>query len=151
MLSFEEAFMKIEEATGIKDTDVLVTQFIKAEERNFGLFKFINDQAEDIDRMESQISTITQEIERLRDATDLTNQDIQRRRDIKQMEVKLRQLESEAERFTLDFNYGQGRVESIMTCVQQIFNLLDCEENAELLGTQGVTEINMMTYMGIVE
>ena len=91
MLSFEEAFMKIEEATGIKDTDVLVTQFIKAEERNFGLFKFINDQAEDIDRMESQISTITQEIERLRDATDLTNQDIQRRRDIKQMEVKLRE------------------------------------------------------------
>jgi hypothetical protein len=35
--------------------------------------------------------------------------------------------------------------------VQQIFNLLDCEENAELLGTQGVTEINMMTYLGIVE
>ncbi len=51
------------------------------------------------------------------------------------MEVKLRQLESEAERFTLDYNYGQGRVESVMTCVQQIFNLLDCEENAELLGT----------------
>ena len=101
--------------------------------------------------MEHQIESITGEIERLRDATDLSNQDIQRRRDIKQMEVRLRQLESEAERFTLDFNYGQGRVESIMTCVQQIFNLLDCEENAELLGTQGVTEINMMTYMGIVE
>jgi DNA-binding protein YbaB len=81
----------------------------------------------------------------------LTNQDIKRRKDIKQMEVRLRQLESEAERFTLDSNYGQGRVESIMTCVQQIFNLLDCEENAELLGTQGVTESNMMTYMGIVE
>jgi hypothetical protein len=59
VLSFEEAFMKIEEATGIKDTDVLVSQFIKAEERNFGLLKFINDQSEDIDRLETQISQIT--------------------------------------------------------------------------------------------
>ena len=67
------------------------------------------------------------------------------------METKLRQIESEAERFSLDFNYGQGRVESIMTCVQQIFNLLDCEDNVELLGSQGVTESNMMTHMGIIE
>lgn len=52
VLSFEEAFAKIEEATNIKDTDVLVTQFIRAEERNFGLFQFINGQADDIDRLE---------------------------------------------------------------------------------------------------
>lgn len=38
-----------------------------------------------------------------------------------------------------------------MTCIQSIFNLLDCQENEELLGTQGVTELNMMTFMGIIE
>ena len=38
-----------------------------------------------------------------------------------------------------------------MTCIQSIFNLLDCESNSELLGTQGVTELNMMTFMGIIE
>jgi len=40
-----------------------------------------------------------------------------------------------------------------MTCVQQIFNLIECDEEShiDLLGTQGVTENNMMTYMGIVE
>lgn len=58
VLSFEEAFAKIEEATNIKDTDVLVTQFIRAEERNFGLFQFINGQADDIDRLEHQIASI---------------------------------------------------------------------------------------------
>ena len=117
-MTFEEAFTKIEEATGIKDTEVLVTQFIKAEERNFGMFKFINDQSEEIDTLEKKIDGIQQEVDRLRDASELTNQDIQRRRDIKQMETKLRQIESEAEQFSLDYNYGQGRVESIMTCVQ---------------------------------
>jgi hypothetical protein len=43
VLSFEEAFGKIEEATGIKDTEILVSQFIRAEERNFSLFSFINE------------------------------------------------------------------------------------------------------------
>jgi len=42
---------------------------------------------------------------------------MQRRKEIKVMEQKLRQLEADTEKFSLDYNYGQGRVESIMTCV----------------------------------
>lgn len=55
VLSYEEAFAKIEEATGISDTEVLVNNFIKAEERNFTLFKFINEQSQDIETLEIQI------------------------------------------------------------------------------------------------
>ena len=34
-----------------------------------------------------------------------------------------------------------------------MFEMLECdkERNMELLGTQGVTEANMMTYIGIIE
>ena len=69
------------------------------------------------------------------------------------MEQQLKALETKTEKMTLDQNYAQGRVESIMACVQQIFNLVDCDEtqHIDLLGTQGVTESNMMTYLGIVE
>lgn len=42
VLTFEEAFSKIEEATNIRDPDVLTTTFIANEERNFALFTFIN-------------------------------------------------------------------------------------------------------------
>jgi hypothetical protein len=40
-----------------------------------------------------------------------------------------------------------------MACVQAIFTMLDCDHqaNLELLGNNGVTEINMMTYLGIIE
>ena len=58
VLTFEEAFAKIEEATGIKDMDVLVNQFIRGEERNFGMFKFINDQSEEIENLEKKIADI---------------------------------------------------------------------------------------------
>jgi len=43
VVTFEEAFARFEEATGIKDTEVLVQQFIKQEEKNFAMFKFVND------------------------------------------------------------------------------------------------------------
>ena len=35
---YEEAFKKIQEATGISDIDELVKTFIEAEEQNFKLF-----------------------------------------------------------------------------------------------------------------
>lgn len=86
MLSYEEAFSKIEEATGIKDIDKLVANFIAAEEKNFAVFKFVNEQSADIETLESQIGEMQDEIDRLRDAGDLPKSEIQRRKDIKAME-----------------------------------------------------------------
>jgi len=63
----------------------------------------------------------------------------------------LREIEQQTEDFQTDYNIAHGKLESIMTCIQSIFNLLDCESNSELLGTQGVTELNMMIFMGIIE
>ncbi len=50
--SYEEAFAKIEAATGISDTQYLVDTFIKAEEKNFALFKFVNDLSNEIESLE---------------------------------------------------------------------------------------------------
>ncbi len=49
---FKEAFAKIEAATNIQDIDVLVSTFIKAEENNFALFRFVNDLSNDIEAAE---------------------------------------------------------------------------------------------------
>ncbi len=51
--SYEEAFAKIEAATGIHDIDVLVKNFISAEEKNFALFKFVNELSNEIENLES--------------------------------------------------------------------------------------------------
>ena len=152
-MSYEEAFAKIEEATGIKDVDKLVDTFITGEDKNFKLYTFVNGQSDDIENLETQIGQIQGEIDHLRDMSELNQGDVQRRKDIKEMEKQLRKVENDTEKYQQDYNYSQGRLESIMTCVQQIFQLIDCdaESNDELLGTQGVTENNMMIYMGIVE
>ena len=70
VLSYEEAFAKIEEATGVKEVDKLVENFIQAEDRNFKMFKFVNQQSEDIEGLETQISTFQSEIDLMRDASE---------------------------------------------------------------------------------
>ena len=50
--SYEEAFAKIEAATGIHDIDLLVKNFIQAEEKNFTLFKFVNELSNEIENLE---------------------------------------------------------------------------------------------------
>jgi coiled-coil domain-containing protein 63/114 len=58
-----------------------------------------------------------------------------------------------AEQLGLEFGQALTKVNSIKSSIENIFNVIQCDVKAhqELLGTQGVTESNMMTYMGIIE
>jgi hypothetical protein len=76
VISYEEAFGKIEEATGISNIDQLVDTFIQAEERNFKFFKFVNQQSDEIEVLEGQIQAIQGEIDMLRDASDMHQLDV---------------------------------------------------------------------------
>jgi hypothetical protein len=51
--TFEEALNKIMAAIGINDADLLINQFIKAEEKNFALFKFVNELNLEIENYET--------------------------------------------------------------------------------------------------
>lgn len=55
MASYEEAFAKIQEATGIADTEELVTAFINVEDQNFSLFNFVNEMNQEIEKLEEQV------------------------------------------------------------------------------------------------
>ena len=41
--SYEDAFNKIQQATGISDIDELVATFVNAEDKNFSLFNYVNE------------------------------------------------------------------------------------------------------------
>ena len=41
--SYSEAFLRITEATGIADVDVLVATFVNAEDENYRLFKYVEE------------------------------------------------------------------------------------------------------------
>ena len=62
--SYEEAFAKIQAATGISDIDELVTTFINAEDQNFALFNYVNELNAECEKLEEQIADIKSEIEK---------------------------------------------------------------------------------------
>merc|ERR1711988_1665249 len=64
--SYEEAFAKIQAATGISDIDELVQNFINAEDQNFSLFNYANELSGDIEKLEAQISDLKEELEQLK-------------------------------------------------------------------------------------
>ncbi|ETO26726.1 hypothetical protein RFI_10407 [Reticulomyxa filosa] len=60
--SYEEAFHKITEATGISDIDELVKTFMESEESNFQLFNQVNNISTEIERLEESIANLNKEI-----------------------------------------------------------------------------------------
>jgi len=64
--SYEEAFARIQEATGLADTDELVAKFIESEDKNFKMFKYLNELNAEIEKGEAEISEIKAEMEKFR-------------------------------------------------------------------------------------
>ncbi|KAG7472857.1 hypothetical protein MATL_G00113390 [Megalops atlanticus] len=64
--TLEEAFTRIQNATGEEDLDTLVMKFIEVEDRNFALFNYVNEQNNETETLRDQIAQIQQEMEQSR-------------------------------------------------------------------------------------
>merc|ERR1719446_1427297 len=64
--SYEEAFAKIQAATGISDIDVLVKQFIENEDQNFKMFNYLNELTMEVEKSEETIVELKAEQDKYR-------------------------------------------------------------------------------------
>mmetsp|Transcript_28818 Transcript_28818/g.35017 ORF Transcript_28818/g.35017 Transcript_28818/m.35017 type:complete len:526 (-) Transcript_28818:1065-2642(-) len=149
--SYGEAFAKIQAATGITDIDELVTTFINAEDENFRLFKYVDELNQEIARLEEQIADIKSEIEKYKGQG--VNTDNQRKKILKDLEERLQKTEAKAELYEQKYAAAMKTVNALKVGIWNIFNKIGCNTPAtrELLGEGGVTEQNMMQYLGIIE
>merc|ERR1712184_223932 len=56
--TYEEAFQRIRAMTGEDDIDVLVNRFIEVEDTNFALFNYVNEQNNEIEKLNEEIFAI---------------------------------------------------------------------------------------------
>jgi predicted RNase H-like nuclease (RuvC/YqgF family) len=114
------------QATGINDIDQIVKTFIQAEEKNFAIFKFVNELNIEIENYETQIFEMQSEIDKnLAEG----GQDSQKRRQIKELERKLNStnesiiaMESEQEKNLL-------KIKKIKECISKISRVVECDES----------------------
>ncbi|KAL3134677.1 Outer dynein arm protein 1, variant 3 [Trebouxia sp. C0010 RCD-2024] len=148
---FGESFAKIQEATGMKDIDAIVERFMEAEDANFSLFNYVNEVNAEVEKLEEQIVDIKEEIEKYRGEN--MSADSQRQQALAELQGRLGETQEQAAWYTHKHQAAVKRVDQLKEGISAIFEQAGCGTPAVrgLLGEGGVTEGNMMQYLGILE
>eukprot|EP00904_Undaria_pinnatifida_P008244 jgi/Undpi1/454/HiC_scaffold_1.g00450.m1 len=150
--SYEAAFNKIKEATGMTNVSDMVNNFLQAEEKNFSLFNFVNELNSEIERLELMIAETKNSIEKYKGQGVST--DTQRKKVLRGLEEQLATTESKADDYEARYQTAMKTINQLKTGIHGIFSRIGAGSNSsveEMLGNQGVTESNMMQYLGIIE
>jgi len=149
--SYEDALRKIQDGTGIHDINEIVTRFLEAEEQNFSLFNYVNDINTEIERLEHSIGDMRSQIERYRGQG--MSSDTQRRKLARDLQEKLEKTNKQTEEHETRFQTATRTITQLKNGIHQIFTRIGAASASvdEMLGNQGVTETNMLQYLGIIE
>jgi len=146
--SYEEAFAKMQAATGISDIDELVENFIAAEDQNFSLFTYANELSGEIEKHEFDICDCKTSLEQLKG----TSNSGKKQQGLVELEERWGRTDKLAEHYELKYQQAVKTLNAVRAGVQSIFNRLNCRH---MLGptelAAGVTESTMRQYLGVIE
>jgi len=149
--TFEEAFSKIQAATGICDIDELVQNFINAEDQNFTLFKYNNELTADIEKIEQQIADYKEEYIGL-SGSGTRKEDTDKVKILETLEEKWSDIDKKAVLYNDKYQDANQTLMHIRSGIESIFRRIGCSLDDLPSGT-GVTisEVNMMTFLAGIE
>ena len=149
--SYEDALRRIQESTGCFDINEIVTRFLEAEEQNFSLFNYVNDINSEIERLEHSISDMRNQIEKYRGQG--MSSDTQRKKTVRDLEEKFNKTEKKSEDYVKRYEASVRTMTQLKNGIHSIFQRIGASNTSvdEMLGNQGVTESNMLQYLGIIE
>lgn len=149
--SYEEAFEKIKQATGITDIDELVNRFIEAEDGNFSLFNYLNELNNEIEKSDEQLADLRAEMDKYKGQD--RGADSQRKKVIKELDENVVRTESKAEQYEAKFQSTSRAVAALGTAIQSVCQRTGCNTDYlnEIGEEDGISESTMMVYLGVVE
>ncbi|KAK3512810.1 hypothetical protein QTP70_025343 [Hemibagrus guttatus] len=150
--TLEEVFQRIRKVTGEEDLETLVTKFIQAEDRNFALFNYVNEQNTKAEALKDEIRQIKEDMKKFQ-VEDL-QQEQEHHTTLKQTEELQRDAEAQALEYEVQAKEITEALDQIKTGVNNLFNKIGCDRAAvdDLLGSSaGIRDSNIMTYLKLVE
>ncbi|XP_071093563.1 coiled-coil domain-containing protein 63-like [Haliotis cracherodii] len=152
ILTYEEAFAEIREATGEDDIVRIMTDFLRREDENFALYNYVNELNDEVDKLQEEIGFMNSEIARFEE------EDVQME---SERNVWLKELEDKSTQSGMEADAADKRIvemsqvlDELTDGVTSLFRCLGCNRTPinEMLGNEaGVTEKNILLYMGIIE
>jgi hypothetical protein len=148
---YEDILLKIQEASGIYNINDVIAKFIDAEEQNFSLFNYVNDVNSEIDQLEHVNSSMRSEIERHHGLGQSDN--TKRKKNIRDLEEKLVVTDKKVQDLQAKYEVSVRIIQQLRNGIQNIFTRIGATASSsdDIMGNQGVTETNMMHYLGIIE
>ena len=154
---FEEAFAQLQEATGLKDVDELVSTFLEAEEQNFKLFNFLNELNQEQDRLANETNEIKAEAER----ASLMDHNPRKKEIETKLEDQLAQMQARTEELSEMEEEESSKVREILKIIRRVYEELGCHKLVTTVdsfqwesdgeGKPVITDSNMLHFLGIIE
>merc|ERR1719161_2722555 len=149
--SYEEAFTKIQAATGICDIDELVQNFINAEDTNFTLFKYNNELSADIEKLEQQIADYKEEYVRL-SGSGTRKEDTDKVKILETLEEKWSDIDKKAVLYNDKYQDANQTLLHIRSGIESIFRRIGCSLDDLPSGTgTTISEVNMVIFLAVIE
>lgn len=149
---YDAGFKSIFEATQINDIDTLIEQFEKAENNNYSLLKYAESLSADIKELDEEIKTVETEITKYSEdgGSEAENN---RDKQFKKINDELEKTEKETKEYEKQYQETVKTINQLKIGIKSIFDRIGCNNESvqEIIGTHGVTESNMMQYLGIIE
>ena len=153
MQSYEDAFARIQAATGISDIDDLVSSFIAAEDENYSLFNYVNELSQEQEKLQEQVTDITAEAERLLGQG--SQGDSHNKRVINDLEDRMAKAQARTEQFAKKNHAINKNLASLKSTVSSMFNKLGCNAHAakEIVGEGGgdKRDLDLVLQLSVIE
>uniref|UniRef100_A0A7S0WV22 ODAD1 central coiled coil region domain-containing protein n=1 Tax=Pyramimonas obovata TaxID=1411642 RepID=A0A7S0WV22_9CHLO len=144
---YDDAFAKIQAATGMSDMDQLVSSFINAEDQNFSLFNFANELNQDLERLEEAVSELQAEYAAMTGADSASEG--QRQQVLADLNTQVQDLQHKSDAYESKFASSMGKMDGLIAVVGRCFHKLGCVKPEE--GGDRIREDNLLLYLGAVE
>jgi len=147
----EEAFARIQAATGVDDLETLVQRFLDKEDVNVSLFKYNVELQEDIERLQQQISDYNDEVITL-SGTGSNTEDKEKVKSMETLEDKCADVHKKARNYEIRYQETKTILDSVRRDIETIFSRIGCNV-VDLPSGCGntISDTNLMQYLAAVE
>eukprot|EP00930_Biecheleria_cincta_P051059 TRINITY_DN3621_c0_g1_i1.p1 TRINITY_DN3621_c0_g1~~TRINITY_DN3621_c0_g1_i1.p1 ORF type:complete len:572 (+),score=163.73 TRINITY_DN3621_c0_g1_i1:194-1909(+) len=133
---YEDAFARIQAATGICDIDQLVQNFLDAEDTNFSLFKFNNELSADMEKLEQRIAELTEEQTILKGESK-SREHTEKVRILENLKGKQKDIEFKTEQYQRKYDESKDSLREARPRIESIFRRLDLTAEDLPIGVVG--------------
>jgi coiled-coil domain-containing protein 63/114 len=147
---YKEMIQKIEQSTDLK-IEELIKKFQDSEDQNFSLFTYVDELNNEIEKLEKQISELENEINQFKGDGETSEQ--QRKKLVTELQEQVNEIQASAEIYEEKYKTTLNVLKTLCYLIQTIFQQIGCDSKliVENLGTNVVSESNLMVFLGLIE